>query len=97
VTIPDPTPVTARIIAPVPLLRTGLEHIARMAGLTLVEAGTEARITLRSGRLTEPPSSSTVDLIAEDSSVTVTVHGIPDQDTWSSILTLLRQLLDPAQ
>jgi hypothetical protein len=78
------------------LLRSGLERIARLAGLTLVEAGSEARITLHSGNPIEAPSPSALDVTAEGDLVTVTVQGIPDQATWSSVLALLRQLLEPA-
>jgi hypothetical protein len=86
---------TVRVEASVPLLRGGLERVARLAGLTIVGSGEAASITLRS--VEQQPSEAGVDVVAEGARITVTVSNPPPMVTWLEVHALLVSLLGQAE
>ncbi|MGH8896746.1 MAG: hypothetical protein ACRDZ4_06910 [Egibacteraceae bacterium] len=90
----EPPPVTVRVVTTVPLLRGESERVARTAGVTIVPSDEAASITLRSAD--ESPTQAGVGIVAAESSVTLTVHEMPDLHVWLRVRSLLRELLDGA-
>jgi hypothetical protein len=69
-------PITARIVAGVPLFSSGLEDLARSAGLRVVPVDEEASITLRGPD--DPPASRGIDVVVAASSATIIILEEPD-------------------
>jgi hypothetical protein len=85
-------PVGARVVAAAPQLQAGLERAALGAGLRVADGDETATIGLRSPNVR--PAHATLDVCADADRVTITLAAVPDPETWSKLLALLKELLD---
>jgi hypothetical protein len=84
-------PVTTRVVAKVPIFGSGLENMARSAGLRVVAVDGEASITLRGPD--DPPASKGIDVVAAANSATIIVLDMPEPNTWMGVLAFVKELL----
>jgi hypothetical protein len=84
-------PVTARVVAKAPIFGSGLENLARSAGLRVAAVDGEASITLRGPD--DPPASKGIDVVAAANSATIFVLDIPETNTWMGVLDFVKELL----
>lgn len=89
--------VSARVVARVPLLRSGLERLAADAGVDVTgdagRAGDAATdLTLRSADTVS--DGSPVDIVVAGDAVVVTCRAVPDDATWIAITRLVASALD---
>ena len=62
------------------------------AGLRVADGDETATIGLRSPNVR--PAHATLDVCADADRVTITLAAVPDPETWSKLLALLKELLD---
>jgi hypothetical protein len=77
---------SARIAAPEPLLRAGLERIALAAGVDPSES-VDADFVLRSFEVA--PSDVGIDVAIEHEAVVITCHGVPEPSVWAALHRIL--------
>jgi hypothetical protein len=73
---------SARIAARLPLLRAGLERIARRANVDLLDSG-DADFVLRTGEIAADQSG--IDVAIADGVFVVTCRSLPDPVVWDAV------------
>jgi hypothetical protein len=76
---------TVSIAAPRPLLRAGLERLARDASTVIAEPG-QADIRLRTG---DVAAAGDLDVVIDDGTVCITCRTTPDPLVWDAVRRLV--------
>jgi hypothetical protein len=85
---------SVRVVAAIPLIRTGLEHAAKISGFDLVQEGAPDVWLLEPGQAS--PKQGIV-IVADATWLSLRLYEAPEALTWQGIGVLVSNLLDRRQ